>query len=176
MSNMRKKLSGLKERQTTEATPDWHWDTPQEDSVPCCSRAIGPKGKQKEKNRAPPVVAPPEVQHQQPIAPVEPTINTQTFKVSHSALQVFSGLLDKSKSSGPINWVDFTSAMTQLGFASEASYGSVWKFMPPSTMSIHRPLTVHRPHMAKIEGGKKLHLSQRLRDVYGWDSDTFELR
>jgi hypothetical protein len=96
--------------------------------------------------------------------------------VAPGAFEVFWSLLDRSEQHGPVNWSDFTAAMTGLGFTLETRYGSVMRFAPPTTMAMQRPLTIHRPHGSKMEGRKKDHIAARLRDVYGWHRNTFEVR
>ncbi|KAK6063532.1 hypothetical protein SCUP515_12366 [Seiridium cupressi] len=97
------------------------------------------------------------------------------FKVKRSTLSVFSALLLPSESSGSVPWADFEAAMGELGFSIFPKYGSVYTFVPPQRISNQRPLTLHRPHSSRIEGYKLLFYARRLKRVYGWRADTFQL-
>lgn len=99
----------------------------------------------------------------------------QTFKVSSSAAEVFTTLFTKSLSRGAINWTAFEAAMAELGFSIQPKLGSIYTFYPPDTMAVKRPFNAHRPHESKIEGRIILIFAQRLRRVYGWGQETFEV-
>ncbi|KAK2037282.1 hypothetical protein LZ31DRAFT_612436 [Colletotrichum somersetense] len=72
--------------------------------------------------------------------------NPQTFKVSAGTAEVFGALFNKSESRGAVSWAAFGGAMAELGFSVLPKYGSVFTFIPPETMAVKRPFTVHRPH------------------------------
>ena len=63
--------------------------------------------------------------------------------------------------------------MAELGFSVIPRFGSVYTFSPPEGMSVKRPVTVHRPHGARVEGYRVLLLGKRLARVYGWGKGTF---
>ncbi|CAI6293615.1 unnamed protein product [Periconia digitata] len=98
----------------------------------------------------------------------------QTFKVKASTLATFSTLLSRTSAArGSVPWAAFTTAMADVGFAIHPKIGSIFTFVPPEEMSVQRPLTLHRPHHADIEGPLLLVYSRRLMRVYGWSEATF---
>ncbi|KAJ9143675.1 hypothetical protein NKR23_g6410 [Pleurostoma richardsiae] len=104
-----------------------------------------------------------------------PGIPTPIFKVSPATASVFSTLFTRSQSRGSISWAAFQAAMADLGFSMLPKIGSVYTFFPPDSMSVERSFTVHRPHRSQIEGVFVPILARRLRRVYGWDEQSFEL-
>lgn len=105
----------------------------------------------------------------------EPVTIPERIKVGAATAKVFSTLFDKSQSRGTINWTAYESAMVDLGFSVEPKGGSVYTFTPPRSMSDKKPLTIHRPHGPRIEGYLIPIYARRLKRVYGWGEDTFEM-
>ncbi|OIW32559.1 hypothetical protein CONLIGDRAFT_699375 [Coniochaeta ligniaria NRRL 30616] len=177
LSNVQTKYLELKRGPSTDLTYDSRWNSAQ-DSISQAPKAALAEPKQKQRTRAAPTDSPEAgpAANQQEAVTTPPRVQSEVFRVSRSTLEVFSSLFDHSEASGPVNWSDFTSAMVELGFAIEARYGSAYKFSPPRTMSVIRPLSVHHPHVAKMEGRVKKYLAHRLKDAYGWDKGTFQLR
>jgi hypothetical protein len=116
-----------------------------------------------------------------PAARSTTTEETQTpqpvpiLKIKDASFKVFSTLLSPSQSRGSVSWFDFELAMADLSFSILPKFGSVYTFFPPTSMANHRPLTLHRPHNSRIEGYKLLYYARRLKRVYGWTLDTFEV-
>ncbi|KAH6853270.1 hypothetical protein B0I37DRAFT_394415 [Chaetomium sp. MPI-CAGE-AT-0009] len=113
-----------------------------------------------------------------PTAPAAEELSVATsaapvFKASSSTAKVFSTLFDKTQSRGAINWVDFESAMVELGFSVTSVSGSGYTFVSTKEMGL-RNITIHRPHEGRIEGYRTLILARRLTKVYGWGEKTFE--
>ncbi|TQN71855.1 hypothetical protein CSHISOI_03636 [Colletotrichum shisoi] len=130
--------------------------------------------KQKEKTRPSPSSAfeiGPQTEH----ATEDPAVEPQTFKVSAGTAEVFGTLFDKSKSRGAVSWAAFEGAMAELGFSVLPKYGSVFTFVPPETMAVKRPFTIHRPHKSQIEGYRTLIYARRLKRAYGWNEKTFKV-
>ncbi|KAF5018007.1 hypothetical protein F66182_10033 [Fusarium sp. NRRL 66182] len=100
--------------------------------------------------------------------------SSQKLNVSPATSEVFKTLFDKSQSRGSVDWTAFEAAMAELGFSILPRFGSVYTFRPPETMSIKRPLSLHRPHQSQIEGYLTLILARRLSRAYGWNENTFE--
>lgn len=99
----------------------------------------------------------------------------ETFKVSASTAEVFSTLFAKSEARGSVSWAAFEGAMADLGFSVFPKFGSVFTFYPPESMSIRRPLTLHRPHGSHIEGYQLLIYARRLKRAYGWNDGMFRV-
>jgi hypothetical protein len=99
----------------------------------------------------------------------------ERFLVKRTAFNVFSGLLSPSERSGSVPWADFEAAMGDIGFSIIPKYGSVYTFLPPQNISNKRSLTLHRPHTSRIEGYKLLIYARRLKVLYGWTADSFQL-
>ncbi|KAK6193814.1 hypothetical protein LQW54_012068 [Pestalotiopsis sp. IQ-011] len=97
------------------------------------------------------------------------------FKVKDTTFDVFETLLSSSKARGSVSWYSFESALADLGFSVIPKFGSVYTFIPPHDAANQRPLTVHRPHNSQIEGYKLLSYARRLKRVYGWKPETFEI-
>ncbi|KAK1451824.1 hypothetical protein CMEL01_06398 [Colletotrichum melonis] len=116
-----------------------------------------------------------EVSPQANVSTTEPVVEKQTFKVSPATAEVFNALFKKSESRGAVNWTAFEGAMAELGFSVLPKYGSVFTFMPPDSMAVMRPFTVHRPHKSHIGGYMTLVYSRRLARAYGWDEKTFSV-
>lgn len=104
-----------------------------------------------------------------------PAPPVQTFKVDMSTAEVFARLFGKSQARSPLSWGSFEAAMSKLGFSVLPKYGSVYTFDPPDNMAVKRPFTTHRPHASRIEGYRTLILARRLRSMYGWDEQTFQV-
>lgn len=100
--------------------------------------------------------------------------SSDVFKVKPSSFAVFSTLMSRSSAArGSVSWSTFASAMTELGFSVLPRFGSIYTFIPPSSMAVQRRLTLHRPHQSDIEGSRLLGYSRRLKRMYGWDETTF---
>jgi hypothetical protein len=99
----------------------------------------------------------------------------QIFKVKQATVEVFSTLFSKSKARGSINWTAFESAMADLKFSVLPKSGSIFTFFPPQDMAVQRSLTIHRPHKSQIEGHVLLIFASRLKRVYGWGEQSFEV-
>ena len=113
------------------------------------------------------ITAPPETPQ---IVVTEPA---QQFKVKAATAALFSKLFLKSEARGSIPWRGFKSAMADLGFSVTPKGGSIFEFNPPASMSITRPITLHRPHLSDIEGHTMCIFARRLERVYGWRAETF---
>ncbi|KAK4201207.1 hypothetical protein QBC40DRAFT_339297 [Triangularia verruculosa] len=105
------------------------------------------------------------------IAPAQPP--AKPFKVSKATADVFATLFNISEERGTVNWSAFVGAMAELGFSVLPCFGSVYKFYPPETMEVKRPLTLHRPHGSEIPRHLILVFAQRLKRVYGWNEGSF---
>lgn len=97
------------------------------------------------------------------------------IKAKASTAEVFSTLFSKSESRGAVSWIAFEAAMADLGFSVIPKFGSVYTFSPPESMDAKRSLTLHRPHKSNIEGWLVPIYARRLKRVYGWDEETFEV-
>lgn len=100
---------------------------------------------------------------------------SEQFKVKPSTAEVFTTLFSRSEARGSVSWARFESAMGDLGFSVTPNFGSVYAFKPPQTMALERPFTFHRPHKPNIEGYRLLTLARRLKRVYGWSEQTFQV-
>jgi len=110
-------------------------------------------------------------------APAQPEIVEvlPIFKVKQDAVQVFSALFSKSKSRGSISWAAFEAAMVDLKFSIVPKFRSVFTFFPPQDLRVQKSLTVHRPHNSRIERHMLLIFASRLKRVYGWGEQSFEV-
>ncbi|TVY39828.1 hypothetical protein LOCC1_G004953 [Lachnellula occidentalis] len=97
------------------------------------------------------------------------------FKVKQDTVNTFSTLFSKSQSRGSITWMAFETAMADLKFSVMPKFGSVFMFCPPSNLAIQKSLTLHRPHKSQIEGHLLLIFASRLKRVYGWGEQSFEV-
>ncbi|KAG0050122.1 hypothetical protein BGZ83_005081 [Gryganskiella cystojenkinii] len=83
---------------------------------------------------------------------------------------------------GEIPWNDFLYAMTNVGFAVEKLYGSVWHFSPSDASKKKyavrdRSIQFHEPHpIAKIPYRMARLFGRRLFRAYGWRGEMFVLR
>ncbi|KAM3510013.1 hypothetical protein MY10362_000257 [Beauveria mimosiformis] len=98
------------------------------------------------------------------------------IRVSPSAAQVFTTLFDRSELRSGLHWASFEAAMAELNFRITPRQGSSFLFEPPKDLALQSSLTVHRPHGPRVEGFRKLNLSQRLARTFGWDAETFVAR
>lgn len=96
-------------------------------------------------------------------------------QVKSSTFNVFSTLFAKAEARGSVSWAAFEAAMADLGFSVVPKFGSVFTFLPPESMNASKAFTVHRPHKSNIEGWRVPIFSRRLKRVYGWDENTFEM-
>ncbi|KAL2065142.1 hypothetical protein VTL71DRAFT_4283 [Oculimacula yallundae] len=113
-----------------------------------------------------------------PVVPIEEPqeeVAPLILKVKQNTFNTFSILFSRGVARGSIHWTAFEAAMVDLGFAVVPMFGSVYTFSPPAGMGVQKALTVHRPHQPRIEGHILLVYAARLRRVYGWGPDTFEL-
>ncbi|TVY18075.1 hypothetical protein LARI1_G003499 [Lachnellula arida] len=99
----------------------------------------------------------------------------QIFKVEQDTAKTFSTLFSKSQSRGSITWMAFETAMADLKFSVIPKFGSVFMFCPPPDLAIQKSLTLHRPHKSQIEGHLLLIFASRLKRVYGWGEQSFEV-
>jgi hypothetical protein len=97
------------------------------------------------------------------------------FKAKQDTVEVFSTLFSKSESRGSIGWAAFEAAMADLKFSVMPKFGSVFTFFPPQDFRVQKSLTVHRPHKSRIEGHMLLIFASRLKRVYGWGEQSFEV-
>lgn len=109
-------------------------------------------------------------------SPQEPVSLPRTFKIDESTADIFARLFSKSESRGPVAWAAFAEAMAKLGFSISPKYGSVYTFYPPDSMTVQKSFTVHRPHQSKMEGYRVLMVARRLRSLYGWSEETFQVK
>ncbi|KAK0653029.1 hypothetical protein B0T16DRAFT_435514 [Cercophora newfieldiana] len=106
--------------------------------------------------------------------PKEPdNLPTMSFNVTSTAARVFSTLFSKALARGSVSWASFGAAMAELGFSVVPKFGSVYTFIPPSTLAVQKPLTLHRPHKSHIEGHLIPIFAQRLKRTYGWGEESF---
>jgi hypothetical protein len=97
------------------------------------------------------------------------------FKAKQDTVEVFSTLFSNSKSRGSISWAAFEAAMADLKFSVMPTFGSVFTFFPPQDFRVQKSLAVHRPHKSRIEGHVLLIFARRLKRVYGWGEQSFEV-
>lgn len=97
------------------------------------------------------------------------------FVVRPNTYEVFSTLFSKSKRQGSITWLAFGAAMTELEFSIVPRLGSVFTFSPPDDWEVQDLFTVHRPHRARIEGCYRLYFASRLRGLFGWSEENFDV-
>jgi hypothetical protein len=109
-------------------------------------------------------------------SPQEPASLPRTFKIDQSTAEIFARLFSRSESRGPVAWAAFADAMAKLGFSISPKYGSVYTFYPPDSMTAKKSFTVHRPHQSKMEGYRVLTVARRLRSLYGWSEETFQVK
>ncbi|RDW79311.1 uncharacterized protein DSM5745_06163 [Aspergillus mulundensis] len=102
---------------------------------------------------------------------------SRKLKVNRDAFEVFSTLFSRAEAQGQgsITWAAFQKAMQNLKFSVIPRFGSVFSFLPPGDPSLSRPFTIHRPHQSRIEGYKLIYFANRLKRIYGWGTDTFEV-
>ncbi|KAI0859035.1 hypothetical protein F4860DRAFT_281054 [Xylaria cubensis] len=105
---------------------------------------------------------------------VAPPSPPKPFKVKPATAELFSTLFGRAESRGSISWANFEAAMAELKFSVVPKFGSVYTFSPPETMTIQKPLTLHRPHKSHIEGYVLLVFARRLNRLYGWGESTFQ--
>ncbi|KAI0453338.1 hypothetical protein F5B21DRAFT_525895 [Xylaria acuta] len=108
-------------------------------------------------------------------AAAAPPPNPGSFKVKPVVAEVFSTLFSRAESRGSIPWANFEAALGELGFSVIPKSGSTYTFVPPETMAIQKPLTLHCPHKSRIEGYLLLVFARRLNRLYGWGEDTFQI-
>lgn len=67
--------------------------------------------------------------------------------------------------------------MGELGFSEGRPKGVAWTFLPPESAPFlcNKSFSIHKPHNDKIEGPAMRRVYKRkLKEVFGWDMDTFE--
>ncbi|KAG6012966.1 hypothetical protein E4U43_007554 [Claviceps pusilla] len=104
----------------------------------------------------------------------EPPPKASTLQVKAATAQLFRSIFQKSQARGAVSWDAFESAMANVGFSVVPKFGSVITFLPPSAMQVKKPMTIHRPHTAQIEGYRLLLIAKRLGRIYGWKEETFQ--
>ncbi|KAJ8130369.1 hypothetical protein O1611_g3263 [Lasiodiplodia mahajangana] len=109
------------------------------------------------------------------VAAVQAPPPPKPFKVKSTTAEVFSTLFGKAESRGSVPWVNFEAALAEVGFSVIPKFGSVFTFIPPESMAIQKPLTLHRPHQSRIEGYLLLVFARRLNRLYGWGEETFQV-
>ncbi|PHH82871.1 hypothetical protein CDD82_4509 [Ophiocordyceps australis] len=97
-----------------------------------------------------------------------------TLQVNSTIARVFRTIFRKSEARGSVTWDAFEAAMASLGFSVIPKCGSIFTFLPPSTMSVKKSITIHRPHKSQIEGYRLLLIGKRLGRIYGWNDETFQ--
>lgn len=128
-------------------------------------------------------------------APTEPKTSSQpatageetaeVFKVSRSTAEVFTTIfsaLEESEANpgsrpGPkysIKWLDFGTAMNEIGFSILPSLGYLYTFVPSEDSDVDTFLTLHHPYRSVIHGDGLLLLALRLKLLYGWEKEAFE--
>lgn len=131
--------------------------------------------RQKEKTRPPHSSTYEIAPHEETHDTEEPDPPPNTFRVDSSTAEVFSKLFTKSQSRGSVSWTAFEAAMVGLGFSVLPKFGSVYTFLPPDTMAVKKSFTIHRPHRSRIEGYMMPIFARRLKRLYGWGEQTFEV-
>jgi hypothetical protein len=112
---------------------------------------------------------------QPPLKETESTEPEPMYRVKQATFDVFSTLFSKAESRGSVTWAAFQGAMADLNFSVVPRFGSIFTFLPPNNFSPPKPFTIHRPHQSRIEGYKLIYFGQRLKRVYGWGEDSFEV-
>ncbi len=171
-SNLQNRCQQAKAKLEQKDKTEW---APFPESVPQLPAERAEQRRQKEKTRPLHSSAYEFVPREETPAAKEPVLPSQTFKVGSSTAEVFSTLFTKPQSRGSVSWAAFGAAMADLGFSVLPKSGSIYTFLPPDTMAVKKSVTIHRPHGSKIEGWRSLFLAQRLKRVYGWGEQTFEL-
>ncbi|KZM19335.1 uncharacterized protein EKO05_0002920 [Ascochyta rabiei] len=103
------------------------------------------------------------------------------FAVDKSTHNVFRTLFsvpseDIGEVSKGTKWVEFKRAMVRIGFSAEKLQGSAWQFTPTTDVGIERGIHFHEPHPdSEINYVIAKRIGRRLRPVYGWCGDTFQL-
>lgn len=101
---------------------------------------------------------------------------SRVFKVNKNTAQVFSTMFAKSEARGSVSWISFETAMVDLGFSVIPKFGSVYTFYPVAKdVGREKCITFHRPHKSEIEGWKLVMFASRLKRVYGWNEQSFEV-
>ncbi|KAL4788954.1 hypothetical protein BDV19DRAFT_383502 [Aspergillus venezuelensis] len=99
----------------------------------------------------------------------------QVFKVKPATFQVFTTLFSGKQSRGSIVWTAFEAAMADLQFSVTLNMGLVITFYLPKNLPSQRPLTLHRPHQARLEGHQLLFIASRLKRAFGWGRELFKM-
>ncbi|KAI9037235.1 uncharacterized protein KD926_000672 [Aspergillus affinis] len=102
-------------------------------------------------------------------------VKVDIFKVKPESYEVFTTLLSRTEPRGSLSWMAFSAAMTDVGFSVDHKYGSIVTFEPQIFLSHLKSFTFHRPHESHIEGFRLLWLARRLKRVYDWSIDCFEV-
>ena len=101
---------------------------------------------------------------------------SEPIKVKQSSYDVFDALLSRGHARGSVAWTDFEAAMTDVGFSVKPLTGSIYAFTPPEKLQVDQhPISLHRPHGSEIEGYKMLFFASRLKRVFGWTQESFEV-
>ncbi|TEY73031.1 hypothetical protein BOTCAL_0084g00100 [Botryotinia calthae] len=100
----------------------------------------------------------------------------RVLKVNKNTAQVFSVMFAKSEARGSVSWISFETAMVDLGFSVIPKFGSVYTYYPVAKdVGREKCITFHRPHKSEIEGWKLVMFASRLKRVYGWNEQSFEV-
>lgn len=173
LASIKKFCQEMKEVVTQKGKPDLS-TTPSSPST--ASESQIEVRKQKEKTRSSHSsfydIAPPT-----PVAPTPAADNQSVLKLKAAALGVFEAIFNKSQSQRlvSVSLAAFMAAMTELKFSVTPQTGSIYLFVPAEDMDIlQRPITLHRPHNANIEGHRLLFYWRRLARTYEWDWGSFE--
>lgn len=125
-----------------------------------------------------PIPARPRAQPKQPKQPKQPA-RQPTFRVNKADLDVFHTIFHvpgTPTAGGNINWRDFRSAMTHIGFGvtPAGGGGSAFSFVPPATLT-GRAIVLHAPHHPSptLYPHNYRAIGRRLRDNYGLEWNDF---
>ncbi|KAL3465592.1 hypothetical protein BJX64DRAFT_49786 [Aspergillus heterothallicus] len=97
------------------------------------------------------------------------------LKVKPATLQDFSTLFAWKESRGSISWTSFEATMADFGLSVTPNMGSVITFCPLENVPFERPITLHRPHQAHLEGYQLLFIAKRLKRAFGLGHESFEV-
>lgn len=104
------------------------------------------------------------------------TDQSARLPVSKRSLKVFSTLFHQQRGGnvpGELQWYDFLSAMTSVGFSVRKLDGSAWVFEPHMN-ALRRSIIFHEPHPSnKIPFTMARRYGRRLARAYGWTGDSF---
>jgi hypothetical protein len=108
--------------------------------------------------------------------PADAPASACILSASPATITTMTTMLHRSEASRVLRWNSFESAMADLGFMVRPRGGSVFTYAPPTVLAECGSVTIHRPHSAKLEGFRLLHLARRLHAKYGWTNESFTVR